>query len=153
MGRPEIRTEIEIEAPVATVWGVLTDWPAYADWNPWMQRIVGTLEMGARLDVSVRVGEREIGFQPKVVRLEDGHSFRWLGHMFVRGLFDGEHAFELESLEPRRTRLVHSERFGGLLTGLVLALIGKQTEEGFRAMNQALKERCETPKASDRSSV
>jgi hypothetical protein len=118
-----------------------------------MRRLEGELEVGARLDVQVLMGKREMAFHSTVVHVDEGRAFRWLGPTFVRGIFDGEHAFELEPLGDGRTRLVHSERFHGILAWLVLGLVGRQTEAGFRAMNQALKERCETPRASVPSSV
>ncbi len=148
-----IHTEIMIDAPADAVWRVLSDWPAYREWNPWMVQIHGVLEERERLKVRVKTGEREIGFQSTLVHVEPGRSFRWLGHLLVRGLFDGEHAFELVPEGEQRTRFVHSETFEGVLVPLVLRAIGESTEAGFVAMNEALKRRCETASASDPSSA
>jgi hypothetical protein len=148
-----LHTEIEIDAPVSEVWGVLIDWPSYPSWNPWMHEISGDLELGSRLDVRLKLGDKPMRFQPTLVRLEAGRSFAWLGHTLVRGLFDGKHAFELEELAVGRTRFVHREQFSGLLAGLVLRMIGDSTREGFETMNRALKQRCETRPGSGPSSV
>ena len=59
------------------------------------------------------------------------------------GAFKGRHYFILEELGNDRTRFLHGEHFSGLLSGLVLRFIGKDTEAGFKQMNQALKERAE----------
>jgi len=118
-----------------------------------MVSIEGKLKVGARLNVRARLGEREMGFSPTLVHVDERTGFRWLGYTLAPWVFRGEHSFELESHGDTRTRLVHAEKFGGILAGLTLALIGKQTEQGFRDMNQALKERCETPPGSGPSSV
>lgn len=38
---------IEIDAPAAIVWAILTDLPRYSEWNPFCVRAESTLEMGA----------------------------------------------------------------------------------------------------------
>src|SRR4051812_34036771 len=38
---------VEIEAPAAIVWQVLTDMPRYGEWNPFCVGARSTLEMGA----------------------------------------------------------------------------------------------------------
>ena len=81
--------------------------------------------------------------KPKVLVFESASEFRWLGHLLIPGIFDGEHQFHLESIEGDRTRFVQREEFGGLLVGLVLRSVRDSTTEGFEAMNQALKERVE----------
>nr|MBX2875312.1 SRPBCC domain-containing protein [Saprospiraceae bacterium] len=64
-------------------------------------------------------------------------------HLFVKGLFDGEHYFLLSPDEKGGTRFVHGEHFRGLLSGLIFKLIGQKTERAFIKMNKALKQRCE----------
>jgi len=148
-----IETEIEIDAPIDAVWSVLSDWASYPDWNPWMVQLEGALEVGARLEVGMMLGRRRVVFRPRLVHVQPGRAFRWLGHMLVPGLFDGEHGFELVELGPAKTRFVHSERFRGVLAGLVLRAVGEATEQGFGQMNAALKARCETDAGSAPSSA
>jgi uncharacterized protein YndB with AHSA1/START domain len=42
-----------IAAPAARVWAVLTDLPAYGEWNPWLTAATGTLAPGAEVQVRV----------------------------------------------------------------------------------------------------
>ncbi|MEA2582302.1 MAG: hypothetical protein QOF33_387 [Thermomicrobiales bacterium] len=142
----QVRTEIEIQATPARVWDVLTDFADYPDWNPFIPRIAGTVEVGARLDARLQPpGGRGMSFRPTVLAATPGQELRWLGHLIVPGLFDGEHGFRIEPLGPNRVRFVQEERFAGLLAPLVLRFVVRGTRQGFEAMNQALKARAEQP--------
>lgn len=44
---------IEIDAPAAVVWEILTDMPRYGEWNPFCVRAESTLEMGAPVKMSL----------------------------------------------------------------------------------------------------
>jgi len=39
----EIETTVEIDAPPAAVWRVLTDFPTYGEWNPFIPTIAGNV--------------------------------------------------------------------------------------------------------------
>lgn len=135
-----IDTVIDIAAPPSVVWATLIEVERFPEWNPFVHRIQGELREGARL--TVVLGERQMTFRPRVVAFEPERELRWLGNLVVPGLFDGEHRFRLEATETG-TRFVHDEQFRGLLVVPILALVRRETEAGFRAMNEALKARCE----------
>ena len=44
---------VEIEAPAALVWEILTDLPRYGEWNPYCVRADSTLEMGAPVNMTL----------------------------------------------------------------------------------------------------
>lgn len=140
----DLTTHVDIDAPPEHVWRVLTAFDQYEEWNPLM-RVVGRANEGARLLVSLRSpGIPATQFRPEVTRVDPERELRWLGHLGVAGLYDGEHRFVLEPLSGgRRTRLTHAERFDGVLAGVVTRLVGRATERGFVAMNEALKRRVE----------
>ena len=141
-----LHTEIEIQASPDRVWETLTDFAAYPDWNPFIVRAAGQPLPDNRLELQMRLpGRRPTTFRPTVLEATPTHRLRWLGHLFVPGLFDGEHTFTIDPLGPDRVRLSQQEEFRGLLAPLILAFIGKPTEEGFHQMNQALKTRVEHP--------
>lgn len=77
-------------------------------------------------------------FKPTVLAVRPERELRWLGHLFVTGLFDGEHYFLLQPLDADRARFVQGENFSGLLVG-VLGGTFAATEAGFKVMNAALK--------------
>jgi hypothetical protein len=64
------------------------------------------------------------------------------------GIFDGEHSLRIEPLNGGRSRFVQSERFSGLLVGLVKGTLAK-TEAGFERMNIAFKARLEQASAQN----
>ena len=138
-----IRTTIDIAAPITTVWTVLTDLGAYADWNPFITAAEGTVSEGNELSIELTPeGSRSTRMRPAVTVAEAPHTFEWIGSVGTTGIFDGRHRFELEETTTG-TKLTHSEVFTGVLAGVVLRFIRARTEAGFVAMNQALKIRAE----------
>ena len=140
----DLVTEIDIEAPADRVWQILTDFASYPSWNPFVRKIEGPVQEGAQLEVALQPpGRGPSTFRPKIVKVVPGRELRWLGHLGVSGLFDGEHRFQIEPLDGSRVRFVHAERFDGLLASPLLRSIGESTRQGFQAMNEALKSRAE----------
>lgn len=139
----ELRTEIEFDGTPEEVWAVIADVPAYPEWNPFIERIDGELRVGAKLDVRLQpVDERGITMHPTVLAAEPGRELRWIGHLVVPGMFDGEHRFLIEEAGPGRVRFVQSECFGGILLPFLWEkLRDGGTAKGFRAMNEALARR------------
>ncbi len=142
----ELQTETEIDAPVERVWRVLVDFAAYPDWNPFIRSIHGKPEVGSRLDVEIGASDtRPMRFRPTVKAVVPDREFRWLGHLGIRGLFDGEHVFELTPLGPRSTRFVQRERFRGIFLPFLARRLEKDVRRGFEEMNRALRGRASRP--------
>ena len=140
----ELRSEIEIQASDERVWQLLTDFPRFAHWNPFLRRASGELKPGARLEVFMQPsGARGMTFQPTILKVDPKRELRWLGHLFIPGLFDGEHIFTIEPLEANRVRFVQRERFTGILVPLLAHMLETDTRRGFEEMNQALKVQAE----------
>lgn len=141
---PSINTEIEIDAPASAVWSELADGKAYPDWNPFVKHLSGDLKAGNRLSVTIQSeGNAPMDFTPEVLVADADKELRWVGRLGIKGIFDGEHYFILEETEGGTTILHHGETFRGILGYPVIALIGKDTHNGFLAMNDALKARVE----------
>jgi hypothetical protein len=139
-----IETEIIIDAPAAVVWNVLSDFPEYPRWNPFVRRIDGPLRTGATLEVEIQpAGKQAMTFRPTVIAAEPNRELMWRGSLPIPGLFTGRHRFLLEKVDDRRTRFLHSEEFSGLLLPLLWRTLDGPTRRGFEEMNQRLKERAE----------
>jgi hypothetical protein len=141
----ELHSQIEIEAPAERVWQVLTDFAAYPEWNPFIRRVSGRPEVDEQLVVRMRPsGTKGMTFRPTVMKVEPNRQLRWLGHLLVPGLFDGEHIFEIEELDEDRVLFTQREIFRGLLVPLLARSLDRDTQRGFEEMNRALRERAET---------
>jgi hypothetical protein len=143
MAKRRIETEIDINAPAAKVWAILTDFPKMSLWNPFITAISGNPAAGERLTITVHPpGKSAITLHPTLLAVAPERELRWLGHFIVSGIFDGEHYFLLDPLDDDRTRLTHGESFSGILVGFLGATLDA-TENGFNAMNAALKRQAE----------
>lgn len=141
----KIETKIEIETSAMEVWRHLVDFESYPVWNPFITNIYGELIEGAKISFTAAVkGGRPATFHPELTVVQPGKELRWVGKLGFSWIFQGEHIFILEEQGPVATRLIHLERFSGLLnaTGLVDGMLLK-TQDQFDEMNQALKSRCE----------
>ena len=140
----QLHSEVEINAPAERVWEVLTDFASYPQWNPFIRQATGVPRTGERLEVRLEPpGGRGMTFKPKVLNAEPNRELRWLGHILVPGLFDGEHSFIIQPLEENHIRFVQREAFKGVLVPLFARSLDTNTQRGFEEMNRALKERAE----------
>jgi hypothetical protein len=138
-----ITTTTDIAAPPERVWSILTDFAAHPQWNPFITAISGDLELGSRLSITVNPpGGKGMSFKPTLLAVLPNRELRWLGHFLIPRLFDGEHYFLLDPT-PAGTRLTLGENFSGLFVRMMGAKGFANIEQGFDAMNRALKERAE----------
>ena len=136
--KKEISTSIQINATPEKVWQVLTDFESYPEWNPFIQSLKGDVRVGNRIDVNLG----GMAFKPLVLEFTLNQKFRWIGHLLIKGIFDGEHQFEIITNPDGSTQLIQSEKFRGLLIPFVPKVL-KDTKANFELMNQALKQRAE----------
>ncbi len=93
-----LETDIAIAASPDQVWGVLVDFDAYPEWNPFITSIAGLAQPGEQLAVALTLpGGRTITMRPRVQAVEPTQRFAWLGHLGVRGVFDGAHELVLQA--------------------------------------------------------
>ena len=139
----ELKTEIVINASQETVWEILTDFEQYALWNPFIVNSSGKAVTGERITNQMKQGDKTFTFKPKLIEVQPYQKLEWIGHLLVPGLFDGHHYFHLEKIEASQTKLVQGEKFGGLLSALLMKNLEEGTRDGFVRMNRALKERAQ----------
>lgn len=141
----ELYTEIVIEASKERIWRVLTDFDQYGKWNPFIKSVVGKVAVGQIIQISLTPPDtKPMTFSPKVLTFESGSELRWIGHILIPGVFDGEHSFKLIDLGNGKTKFIQCETFGGILVPFMQAMLDNHTKKGFMAMNEALKNLCES---------
>ncbi|MGD1840626.1 MAG: SRPBCC family protein [Thermonemataceae bacterium] len=141
----QLETQILIQAPVDQVWKVLTDLEAYQEWNPFIIKIEGKAQKDTYLKNTLQfTPQKQQVFSPIVLDAIPNQLFRWRGKLFIKGLFDGEHYFQLVPIDATQTKLIHGEKFTGLLVKPLMRSIREQTLHNFEAMNEALKARVES---------
>lgn len=139
----EIATQIVINSSAEKVWKVLTNFSDFPEWNPFIQSISGDLKVGGRLSIKIQLPARKpMGFTPKVLVLSENSELRWLGSGPIKGLFDGEHYFQIIPIDEGSVKFVHGEIFSGLLIPLMPKLL-RETQKGFEQMNLSIKGQCE----------
>ena len=138
----ELKTETIIDAPKEKVWEVLTDTQNYPNWNPFIISVEGEMKQGSKITNVMVNNKKETVFTPIITMYKENEALEWLGSG-LGGMFKGRHYFKLEEIDNDKTRLLHGETFSGLLSGLIMQMIGEDTQANFENMNSALKGVCE----------
>jgi hypothetical protein len=106
--------EIDIQAPAATIWAILTDAAGYPRWNSTITRIEGQIRDGERLRLHVPGTSRT--FTPRVSGVVPNERMIWTGGFSP--VFLGVRIFTLRSRGRDATAFTMAERFSGLMLPL-----------------------------------
>ena len=139
MASKEIKTSIIIQATPEKVWSIFSNFKNYPNWNPFLTLIEGNLRKGNKIKI-IAGGMK---FNPVVLSHIKEKELIWVGRLFFKGLFDGEHKFEFIDNLNGSTTFKHEEKFQGVLVGLFSKKIDNEVKPGFIEMNKKLKEICE----------
>jgi hypothetical protein len=134
-----VKTSITINASREKIWKVLTDFENYREWNSFIKSVTGEVKVGNQIEIKLQ----GMTFKPVVLIFNKNTELKWLGHLWFKGLFDGEHKFKLTDNGNGTTNFEQSENFSGILVELFAKSLDKDTKNGFEQMNKALKVRVE----------
>lgn len=118
------------------------DFKKYPEWNPFIKSISGEQKVGSHLKVNLQ----GMTFKPEILVLEKNREFKWVGKLWIKGLFDGTHQFALEESGDGTISFIHGESFSGILVPLFKKKLETETNFAFQKMNKALKNRAESMK-------
>ncbi|MGY1667134.1 SRPBCC family protein [Geodermatophilus sp. SYSU D00696] len=143
----ELRTFVDFDATPERVWHVLTDLPAYAEWNPFVTRAEGAVVVGSRLSVSVPPANPLVDPRPRptvleVVPLRRLRVRSRLDRLRIPGLFTVELTMTLTDHDGG-VRLWWQDEFRGLLAPLLIRSLNRHRLAAFHGMTAALKSRVE----------
>lgn len=130
-----IKTSITISASKERIWKILTDFKKYPSWNSFIMSVSGDVKVGNQIKVQLE----GMTFKPVVLVFTKNTELKWLGHLWFKGLFDGEHTFKLTDNGNGTTNFEQSEIFTGVLVPLFSRSLDKNTKKGFEKMNRELK--------------
>ena len=123
---------------------MLTYFPDYPKWNPYLVSIQGSLSPGQRLKIQARLPQgREYKFSPLVVKVIPATELRWRRRRLIEGAFDRELAFLIVPNGIKGVRFIQREHFSGMLVSLVMPFVTEKTHKAFNLMNLALKRTAE----------
>ena len=134
-----ISQTVDVAAPAARVWSVVTDLARYPDWNPFVVTCRSTLEPGAPIVMWVRLLPGLA--QPQRERIFEHVPGRRLSYgvpPLPFGALASRRSHEVVETTPGRCRYVSHFELEGWLVPVVSALLGKRLERGFAAMTAAL---------------
>lgn len=133
----KIETEIVIEQTPQKIWKILTDFENYGNWNPFIKSITGKVEIKNIIKISIQSpNSSKMIFKLRVLTKVDNVEISWLGSILFKGLFDGNHKFELIDNYNGTTTFKHSEEFSGIFAQFFNP---ENTKKGFILMNEELK--------------
>ena len=135
----QIRTSISINASKEKIWQILTDFEKYPEWNSFIKSVTGEVKVGNQIQIKLQ----GMTFKPVVLTFIENSELKWIGHLWFKGLFDGEHTFKLIDNENGTINFEQSENFTGILVKLFTKSLNKDTKNGFERMNKELKLRAE----------
>ena len=139
----EIYSEIQINASASVVWGILTDFDKFGEWNPFLKEISGTLKEGSELKIFIEPpNSKGMEFKPTLKKVETEKKIKWLGKVWIPKLIDGEHSWIINKIDDNTILFIQKERFTGIFVPFFSKLL-KNTKSGFEMMNQNLKQRAE----------
>ncbi len=135
MAKKEIKTSIIINSTPEKVWSILSDTANYPSWNPFIKSIKGDFVVGKTIVADID----GMTFKPEVLVVKQQKEIRWIGRLFFKGIFDGEHSFHIDDNKDGSVTFRQEEKFNGILVGMFSKKLDTDTKSGFEAMNEALK--------------
>jgi len=138
-----IEQALDIDAPAAVVWEVLTDFAKYPDWNPFVVEAKSTLQPGAAIEMRVQLVAKP-QFQREWIReVQPGQGFSYSMKPMPLGALRSFRSHAIEAQAKERSRYVSHFEMQGWMEPVVLGLFRKGLTQGFEGMTQGVKTRAE----------
>ncbi|MBC7302901.1 MAG: SRPBCC domain-containing protein [Nocardia sp.] len=132
---------IEIDAPAAKVWEVLTDFERYGEWNTFCYEASSTLEPGSAIDMRVQLGNNRRPQQEWIRTHTPGVEFSYTMKPVPMGALHSLRSHTVVPLGADRCRYESRFTLAGWLSPVVTLMLGKHLRAGFGAMTKGVAER------------
>ncbi len=138
------RTFITVNAPTDRVWQALTNVGDYPRWNPYVTSAAGNLGVGAKLNITGRVGGRDHSHSVRVVEYRpEERLLVWRGGLLPTALLHWDERFQVNSADSDRSEVTVTRSYQGVLLPLYWKLFNAYDLDAIHKMGSALKARCE----------
>ena len=142
-GGYRVEDRIGVQAPADVIWEIVADLDRWAEWNPTYTRASGVIRIGEPLALTLLLpGQSPPEIKPRVVDWVPGEQLHWQLKM-LSGAIRTLRYIEIESLGPASSVVDNGELFQGLMGPSLGKRMAGPVRRGFRAMNEALKDRAE----------
>jgi hypothetical protein len=137
---PSLFTETIINAPVKTVWRILTDKEGWMYWNTYLYDCSFRLPLTEGRDVLLAIrrvaGDEPIEFQAHITINQPPYCLSWVAS--IPG-YKTKTTFELQDLGNGCTQYRHQEAFSGTFSRFALKFVRDDQQRGIRRMARELK--------------
>jgi hypothetical protein len=135
--------DLEVKAPAALVWEVITDFAHYRDWNPFVVECRSTLEPGEPIDMQVMLTDKPQDVHEVVVECVPGRRFAYRMKPIPLGALSSLRSHDIASRGAGSSTYRSHFELNGWLAPVVLALYRKNLERAFGSMSAAIQQRAE----------
>ncbi len=136
-----IEHRIGVAAPAEVIWGVVSDFARWGEWNPIYPKVEGRLSIGSPVAFELHLPNRPVRhLVGKIVEWVPNEQLIWRLSLFG-GLVRTTRYFEVETLAEGNSILSNGEIFEGPGAGLVPKPERAVLRRAFELVNQAAKGR------------
>ncbi|MCA2206632.1 SRPBCC domain-containing protein [Nocardia rosealba] len=125
---------VEIDAPAAKVWQVLTDFAHYGEWNTFCYEAASTLVPGEPIDMMVNLGGNKRAQREWIRTHTPGVEFSYTMKPVPLGALHSLRSHTVVPLGEDRCRYESRFTLAGWLSPVVTLALGKHLSAGFNAM-------------------
>ena len=137
--QPEGR--VDINASPEQVWIVLTDFPAYPIWNPFIYPVRGTPRPDGLLEITLHPETGPVTYRATVVTARPNRELSWTGQILSAGVYAVTFIFTIEAVPGGGARLEARQQGKGVAP--VSWGVGGDIPRGLDQMAKALRNRAE----------
>jgi len=143
MPRFAFQHAVEIQAPAAKVWDVLTDFPRYGEWNGFVSECRCDLRPAGLIQMTVHLGPKPQKVEEVINAVQPGVGFNYSMKPAPLGMLKSLRAHRIEPIAQGKCRYVSEFELTGPMALVLKLLLGKRLEAGFADMTQGIKRRAE----------
>jgi hypothetical protein len=133
----------EIKAPKQTVWDVIADTAAYAQWNPFVPSCKSSFVVGSPIVMKVRLLPSLTITQKETIQQNRPGEFLAYGVNIPLSILSSTRQHVLTAIDENTTRYESVFILKGALSSVVSALLKKNLTQGFSDMTDGLVARAE----------